>query len=124
LDLGPSGRGFKGQCHKIFNFRFFLESVSPKPNGGKFATGINDMGDKFATGVFYTSGKFATSINDIGGVPSLSCGYLRKFSEVQNGPSGILMGFGETDSWKKNLKSKILWHCPLTTNIMFCDKRK
>ncbi len=34
------------------------------------------------------------------------------FEKIWNGPNDILRGFGETDSWKKNQKSKILWHCP------------
>jgi hypothetical protein len=31
--------------------------------------------------------------------------------EIQNGPSGILRGLGETETCK-TLKSKISWHCP------------
>ncbi len=55
----------KGQCHEIFCFWFFLESVSPKPmiiplgsfrifskvrgdiRSSRFATGVNDTGGKW-----------------------------------------------------------------------------
>ncbi len=65
----------EGQCHKIFCFRFFHESVSPQPQSipirpfqiflrkleeifaSQVATGINDTGGKFATGVNDTGGK-------------------------------------------------------------------
>ncbi len=30
----------------------------------------------------------------------------RIFEKIWNGPNGILKGLGETDSWKKNQKSK------------------
>jgi hypothetical protein len=57
----------------------------------------------------------------------LSCECLRKFSKkIRNGPIGILRGLGETDSWK-NLKSKISWHCPLTSSllkVLYCPKTK
>jgi hypothetical protein len=36
--------GLKGQCHEIFDFWFFHESVSPTDTGGKFATGVVDTG--------------------------------------------------------------------------------
>ncbi len=36
----------------------------------------------------------------------------RIFEKICNGPIGILRGLGQTDSWKKNQKSKISWHCP------------
>jgi hypothetical protein len=72
----------KGQSHKIFCFRFFHESHSPKPlkiTLGSFrifskirgdirnlrcTTGVNNTGDKFATGVNDTGGKIAAGIND------------------------------------------------------------
>jgi hypothetical protein len=65
----------KGQCHEIFCFWFFYESVSPQPQSvplGPFrifskirgdirkstcTTGVNDTGGKFATGVNDTDGK-------------------------------------------------------------------
>ncbi len=67
--------GLKGQCHEIFCFWFFYESVSPHPQSilfgpfrifskirgdirkSRFTTGINDTGGKFATGVNDTDGK-------------------------------------------------------------------
>ncbi len=36
----------------------------------------------------------------------------RIFEKIRNDPNGILRGLGEPDSWKKNQKSKISWHCP------------
>ncbi len=75
----------KGQCHEIFCFWFFHESVSlqpqriplgsfqifPKIHGdirkSRCTTGINITGGNFATGVNDTSGKIATSIHDTGG---------------------------------------------------------
>jgi hypothetical protein len=73
----------KGQCHEIFCFWFFYESVSPQPQSvplGPFrifskihgdihksrcTTGINDNGDKFSTGVNDTGGNFATSFASV-----------------------------------------------------------
>ncbi len=85
----------KGQCHEIFCFWFFHESVSPQPQsipfgpfqicskirgdiresrfitgindtGGKFATGVNDTGGKIAAGINITGSKFATGVVDTG----------------------------------------------------------
>jgi hypothetical protein len=68
--------GLKGQCHEIFDFWFFHESVCPKPlsipNGpfqifskirgdirsSKCTTGVVDTGGSFAAGVFDTGGNF------------------------------------------------------------------
>ncbi len=36
----------------------------------------------------------------------------RIFEKIRNGPNGTLRSLGETDSWKKNQKSKISWHYP------------
>jgi hypothetical protein len=75
----------KGQCHEIFCFWFFYESVSPQPQSiplGPFrifskirgdicksrcTTGVNDTGGKFAAGVVDTVSKFAAGVNDAGG---------------------------------------------------------
>ncbi len=46
----------------------------------------------------------------------------RIFEKIRNGPTGILRGLGETDSWK-NKKSKISWHCPFNIAYMFCILR-
>ncbi len=69
------GSVLKGQCHEIFCFWFFHESVSPKPlsiplgpfrifskirgdiRSSRLNTGVNDAGGKFATGVVDTGGK-------------------------------------------------------------------
>jgi hypothetical protein len=86
----------KGQCHEIFCLWFFHESVSPQPQsiplglfrifskiggdirkprcntvindtGGKFATCVNDTGEKIVADIIDTAGKFATGINNTGG---------------------------------------------------------
>jgi hypothetical protein len=72
----------KGQCHEIFCFWFFHESVSPQPQSiplrpfrifskirgdirkSRCTTGINDTSSKFATGINGTGGKFATGVNN------------------------------------------------------------
>ncbi len=72
----------KGQCHEIFSFWFFHESVSPQHQSIPFrpfwifskirgdiresrcTTGINVTGGKFATGANDTGGKIAAGIND------------------------------------------------------------
>jgi len=77
----------KGQCHEIFSFCFFHESVSPQPWSialGPFqifskicgdicksrcTTSINDTGGKFFhqfPSTVDTSGKFATGVYDTG----------------------------------------------------------
>ncbi len=66
----------KGQCHEIFCFWFFYESVSPQPQRiplvpfrifskirgnickSRCTTGVKDTGGKFATGLNNTGGKF------------------------------------------------------------------
>jgi hypothetical protein len=65
---------YKGSVSRDVLLRFFRESFPPSPKifskfteifasqGAPPATGINDTGGKFATGVVYTGG-----INDIGG---------------------------------------------------------
>ena len=95
-DEQTSSAILKGQCHEIFCFWFFHESVSPQPQSvplGPFrifskirgdirksrcTTCVNDTGGKFATTpvanfatifpcVVDTGGKFATGVNDTGG---------------------------------------------------------
>jgi hypothetical protein len=91
----------KGQCHEIFDFRFFHVSVSPKPlsiplgpylnfyficgnirssrcttsvagTGGKFINGIIDTW-QIATVVIDTGGKFVTGVVDTVGKISHRC---------------------------------------------------
>jgi hypothetical protein len=64
----------KGQCHEIFCFWFFYESVSPQPQSvplGPFRIVSNIRGDirksRCTTGVNDSGGKFATGVNDTGG---------------------------------------------------------
>ncbi len=64
----------KGQCHEIFCFWFFYESVSPQPQSvplGPFRIFSKIRGDirksRCTTGVNDTGGKFATGVNDTGG---------------------------------------------------------
>ncbi len=56
---------------------------------------------------------------------TLTCEYLREFSKkIWNDPNVIFRGLGEGDSWKKNLKQKISWHCPFKPTRYFVDLRK
>ncbi len=50
---------------------------------------------------------FATGVNNTGGATWA----VNISTNFRNGPNGILRGLGETDSCKKNLKSKISWYC-------------
>jgi hypothetical protein len=61
---GGEAKRLKGQCHEIFDFWFFHESVSPKPVSiplGSFQIFSKIRGDircsRFATGVNDTGGK-------------------------------------------------------------------
>jgi hypothetical protein len=64
----------KGQCHEIFCFWFFYESVSPPPQSialGPFQIFWKIRGDnrksRCTTGINNTGGKIAAGINDTGG---------------------------------------------------------
>jgi hypothetical protein len=52
---------------------------------------------------------------------TLSFKYFREcFEKILNGPNVMLMGLGETDSWKTNQRSNISWDCPFKfTSILF-----
>jgi hypothetical protein len=69
-----AAHNIKGQCHEIFCFWFFYESVSRQPQSiplGPFQIFLKICGDirksRCTTGVNDTGGKFATSVNDTGG---------------------------------------------------------
>ncbi len=53
---------------------------------------------------------------------------LRIFKKIQKGSNGILGGLGDTDSWKKNLKSKISCQTPFkrkdTSHLWHLNKWK
>ncbi len=73
----------KEQCHEIFDFLFFYESVSPKPLSIPLgpATGINNTSE--------TGGKI-----DTGGAPwlaKISANFRKKFETVLMGYSGALI---------------------------------
>jgi hypothetical protein len=60
---GSDGNSLKRQCHEIFDFWFFHESVSPKPLSiplGSFRIFSKIRGD-------IRSSRFATGVNDTGG---------------------------------------------------------
>ncbi len=84
--------------------------------GGKFATRINNTsktGCKICRRCLDKGGKFAIGVADTGGEPAWTSEYLRELSKkFETVLMGILWGWRETDSWKKNQKQKILWHCP------------
>ncbi len=91
----------------------------------QFATGVIDTSSKFAASIVDTGAKFATGVNHTRGTGgkichrccwhlwcTLTCEYLREFSKKFE---MILMLLSE--AWgkvihEKNLKQKILWHCP------------
>jgi hypothetical protein len=90
--------------------------------GGKFAvgvgyrwriaTGVIDTGGKFAAGVFETGEKLAANVVDTGDAPWLANTVSpRIFENIWNDPNAIIRGLGEDDS-RKNQKQNILWHCP------------
>ncbi len=54
----------KGQCHKIFDFRFFKNQFPSSQS--KFAAGVFDTGGKFATVVVAFGGKFAAGVGGLG----------------------------------------------------------
>ncbi len=74
--------------------------------GDKFINGINDTGDHWKSPVSLTP-----LINIHSRISP------RIFEKIRNGPKGILMGPGDTDSWK-NLKSKISCQTPLYKYIL------
>ncbi len=64
----------KGQCHEIFSFWFYHESVYPQPQSiplGPFQIFSKIRGDirksRCTTGINDTGGKIAAGINDTGG---------------------------------------------------------
>ncbi len=88
-----------------------LFATGVNDTGGKFATGITTLAKmvkKFATGVADTGGKFATGVVDTGGkLPPVSLIPVvhldsrispRIFEKNRNGLKGILWSWGETDS--------------------------
>jgi hypothetical protein len=66
----------------------------------QLAAGVVDTTGNFASVVIDTGVKFATSVVDTGGAPWL-VNISENFQKNQNGPNGILWGWGETDWWKK-----------------------
>ncbi len=85
---------------------------------GKFTAGIDDTAPvrvaKFTAVVVDTGVKLATGVPDTGGVP------WPNFWKFWNDPNVIFRGLGEDDSWKKNMKGKISWHCPFKTTAIQC----
>jgi hypothetical protein len=79
--------------------------------GGKFAAGVVDTGGKFATGVVDTGGNFAAGVLDTGGQPwaaNISANFRQKFETALMVYSGA---WGKLIH-EKNQKQKISWHCP------------
>ncbi len=71
----------------------------------------------FATGVVYTGGKFADGIVGTGGARWLA-NISVNFQKNLNGLNGIIRGWGETDSWKKNRSKKSRDTVPLITAVV------
>ncbi len=88
----------------------------------KFAAGVVDASGKFAAGVVDTGGNMPpVSLTPVANLPPVSLTPVvhldlwispRIFEKIRNDPNVIIRGLGEGDSWKKNQKQKILWHCP------------
>jgi hypothetical protein len=53
----------KGQCHEIFDFRFFKNQFPLSQ--AKFAAGVVDKDGKFATVVVAFGGKFAAGVGGL-----------------------------------------------------------
>ncbi len=89
-------------------FEFFQKFAEIFAAQGAPLVSLTPVWMEFATGVVDAGGEFATGIVDSGGVDTLTCDYLREFSEKLK---MILMlfsgGLGEDDLWKK-LKLKNL----------------
>ncbi len=87
----------------------------------KFASGVVDTGGKFAAGVVDTGSNLPpVSLTPVANLPPVSLTPVvhldlrisqQIFEKIWNDPNVIIRGLGEGDSWK-NLKQKILWHCP------------
>ncbi len=115
-----------------------VSNLLPVDTGGKIAAGINNTGGKFATSVNDTCGKimgtvsgcwdlnfydwrffpFAAGVPNTGGTPwaaNISAN-LRKNSKL---PQRFTQGLGGNWFMKKNQKSKISWHCPFKTSLLF-----
>ena len=74
-------------------------SLTPVANLPPVSTTEGELGTKFAAGVVDTGGKFAAGVVDTGGNLHLDLRISpRIFEKIRNGPTGILWGWGETDS--------------------------
>ncbi len=76
-----------------------------------FAACVVDTGGNFDTGVIDASGKFANGVVDTSGAPC-TCEYLRKFLKKFEMTLMLFSGAWGKVIHEKNLKQKILWHCP------------
>ncbi len=95
----------------------------------KFATGVADTGGKFATVVVDTGGKLPpVSLTPVVNLPPVSLIPVVHLDsrispwileKIRNGLLGILWGWGQTDSWKKQ-KKKISWQSPF--NVVYKKK--
>ncbi len=129
--------GLKGQCHEIFDFSFFHESVSPKLLSiplGQFRIFSKIRGDirsrcrwyrwQIFRGIVDTGGKFATGVNNTRGTGgichrcrwhwwcTLTCENLREFLKKIEMTVKLFSGVWGKVIHEKNLKQKILWHGP------------
>ncbi len=62
--------------------------------------GVNDTGDKFIAGDVDTGEQLIAGVVDTGDKHSFD-NISANFRKIWNDPTGILMGLGDTDSWKK-----------------------
>ncbi len=132
----------KGQCHEIFCFWFFHESLSPQPQSiplGPFRIFLKICGDiqqvkvqhqyqrhrwqicrwcqrhqrKEAAGIYVTNGKFD---NDTGGAP-WAANISADFRKNSKQPFIVYSGAWGKLSHEKNQKSKISLHCPFKWSV-------
>jgi hypothetical protein len=94
----------KGQCHEIFDFRFFRESVSPKPLSiplGLFRIFFENSRRYSQLKVHHRCRWYRWCI----WLANIS-GSQRILKKIWNDPYVIFRGLGEDDSWKKTWSKK------------------
>ncbi len=119
----------KGQCHEIFDFWFFHESVSPQPLSiplESFRIFLKIRGyirsSRCITSVVDIGGKFATCVVDTSGAPwlaNISANLRKKFETVLMGYSGA----GGKLIHENNRSKKSRDTVPLSTFRVFCILR-
>ncbi len=97
----------KGQCHEIFDFRFFYESVFPKP----LSIPLGPVSNFFENSRRYAQLKFAAGVVDTGGASSLA-NISANFRKIRTDPKVIFGGtwgkmVHEKESWRKQSRDTV-----------------